>query len=324
MDELIGKYLAGEVNSSEESEVDAWMNEHPENRKYFDQLKIIFESAASIQEWQQFDTDAAWNKVKSKLKGSGPKTISINRTPLSFYFRIAAGIVLVLSIGYIIYNAFDQPIQTAAIQAVEATVQDTLPDGSSAFLNKGTTLAYEFDPKKKVRSIKLEGEAFFDVKHKEEEPFIIASEEVIIEDVGTTFNVKAYPERQTVEVFVETGEVAFYTTFDPGLKLTAGETGIYDKQSRSFARITQADTNVLAYKTRIFNFYNADLGTVVENLNEVYETKIQLRGALKSCRLNVTFKNEPIESIAEIIAETLNLKMTVTEKEILLEGPGCE
>jgi hypothetical protein len=63
---------------------------------------------------------------------------------------------------------------------------------------------------------------------------------------------------------------------------------------------------------------------VVESLNEVYETKIQLRGNLKSCRLNVTFKNEPIESIAEIIAETLNLKITFSEKEILLEGSGCE
>lgn len=324
MDELIGKYLAGEVNSSERAKVDTWVNEHPENRIYFDQLKVIFDRAANIQEWQQFDTDAAWNKVKSKLKGSAPETISINRTPLSFYWRVAAGIILIMSIGYLIYNSFDQPIQTLAIQAGEATTQDTLPDGSSAFLNKGTTLAYEYDPKKKVRSVKLEGEAFFDVKHKEEQPFIIASEEVIIEDIGTTFNVKAYPQNQTVEVFVETGEVAFYTASNPGLKLTAGETGIYDKQSRSFARLTQADTNVLAYKTRVFNFYNADLGTVVENLNEVYETKIQLRGSLKSCRLNVTFKNEPIESIAEIIAETLNLKMTVTEKEILLEGTGCE
>jgi hypothetical protein len=40
--------------------------------------------------------------------------------------------------------------------------------------------------------------------------------------------------------------------------------------------------------------------------------------------LNVTFKGESIESIAEIIAETLNLKMTLSGKEILLEGSGCE
>jgi len=325
MDELIGKYLAGEASSAEQAEMKAWLEQHEENQKYFDQLKVIFDSAAAIKDWQQFDTDAAWNKLKSKLKEPGAKTTPINRTSgLSFYWRVAAAVTLILTIGYFVYKTSKQPVQTLAIKTQESSAQDTLPDGSTAFLNKGSAIAYEYNPKKKIRTVKLNGEAFFEVKHEEEKPFIIESDEVIIEDVGTTFNVKAYPQGKTVEVYVETGEVAFYTKSNPGLQLNAGETGIYDKSSKSFARISQADTNVLAYKTRIFNFHDTDLGTVVESLNEVYETKIQLRGKLRSCRLNVTFKGEPIESIAEIIAETLNLKMTLSGKEILLEGSGCE
>jgi len=325
MDELIGKYLAGEVSSSEQAEVDAWLKQHEENQKYFDHLKIIFDKATTIKDWQPFDPDAAWNKLKSKLTQPGGKTIPINKSPgISLYWRIAAAVTLILTFGYLVYVTTKEPIQTLALQSPEGPVQDTLPDGSTAFLNKGSALAFEYNPNKKIRTVKLEGEAFFDVKHEEEKPFIIESEDVIIEDIGTTFNVKAYPQSNTIEVFVETGEVAFYTKSHPGLELTAGETGIYDKNSKSFARITQGDTNVLAYKTRVFNFYNTDLGTVVESLNEVYETKIQLRGKLKSCRLNVTFKGESIESIAEIIAETLNLKMTLSGKEILLEGSGCE
>ncbi len=325
MDELIGKYLAGEASSAEQAEVHSWLERHEENQKYFDHLKVIFDSAAAIKEWQPFDTDAAWNKLKSKLKEPGARTIPINRTPgLSFYWRVAAAVTLILTVGYLVYKASEQPVQTLAIKTEESSVQDTLPDGSTAFLNKGSAIAFEYNPKKKIRTVKLEGEAFFEVKHEEDKPFIIESDEVIIEDIGTTFNVKAYPQSKTVEVYVESGEVAFYTKSNPGLQLNAGETGIYDKRSKSFARITQVDTNVLAYKTRVFNFYNTDLGTVVESLNEVYETKIQLRGKLRSCRLNVTFKGEPIESIAEIIAETLNLKMTLSGKEILLEGSGCE
>jgi ferric-dicitrate binding protein FerR (iron transport regulator) len=288
-------------------------------------MKLISERTGKIQYWQQFDTDAAWIKIKSRIVPQEWKTIHIHKkTGFKTIWRIAASLVLVMVVGYIMYTATNKPVQTLALQAVHTTVEDTLPDESIAFLNKGTTLDYVYNPREKVRKLKLKGEAFFDVKHKEEQPFVIESEDVIIEDIGTTFNVKAYPGNTTVEVFVETGEVAFYTKANPGIHLLAGETGIYDKQSKSFTKLVEGDTNVLSYKTRVFNFYNSDLGTVVESLNEVYETKIQLRGNLKSCRLNVTFKNEPIESIAEIIAETLNLKITFSEKEILLEGSGCE
>jgi carbon-monoxide dehydrogenase large subunit len=75
---------------------------------------------------------------------------------------------------------------------------------------------------------------------------------------------------------------------------------------------------------RVFNFYNTDLESVIESLNEVYETKIRLADpAIESCRLNVTFKGEPIEIIAEIIAETLSLKITKSDTEIILDGSGC-
>jgi ferric-dicitrate binding protein FerR (iron transport regulator) len=325
IDNLLGKYLAGEASSSERDEVEAWIVASPENQRYFNDLKFISERAGKIQNWQPFDTDAAWTRMKSRVAPQEPKTIHIpKKSEFRIIWSIAASLVLVMAVAYILYTSTRKPVQTLALHAVHTTVEDTLPDKSVAFLNKGTTLDYEYNPREKVRKLKLKGEAFFDVKHKEQQPFIIESDDVIIEDIGTTFNVKAYPGNPTVEVFVESGEVAFYTKENPGIHLLAGETGIYNKESKSFAKLVESDTNILSYKTRVFNFYNSDLGTVVESLNEVYETKIQLRGNLKSCRLNVTFKNEPIESIAEIIAETLNLKITFSEKEILLEGSGCE
>lgn len=325
MDELIGKYLAGEASAKELSIVEGWINERAENQKYFNDLKIIFERAGAVKEWQSFDTDSAWNKLKSRLKESNVKTVPLDKPrSISMYWRMAAAVVLILTVTYVIRQVTKEPVQTLAIQTKTTSLQDTLPDGSKAFLNKSSAITYEYNPRKKTRSVKLTGEAFFDVKHVEEKPFIIESEDVIIEDIGTTFNVKAYPDRETVEVFVETGEVAFYTTSNPGLHLKAGEMGVYDKHAKSFVRIEQADTNILAYKTRIFNFSNTDLGTVVQTLNEVYETKIQLREKLKSCRMSVSFKGESIESIAEIIAETFNLTMTSSGNEILLEGSGCE
>lgn len=323
IEDLIGKYLAGEASFSEREEVERWVNESEQNRNYFDQLKVIFEKASKVKEWQQFDADVAWLKLKAKLHQEA-RVVPLHKR-IWPTLRIAAGILFVLGVGYIAFRVGRTvPIETMAVASDSTVVHDTLPDGSLAVLNKRSSIQYEYNPKEKKRKIKLEGEAFFEVKHQEEKPFIIETDEVIIEDIGTTFNVLAFPESPTIEVFVETGEVAFYTLENPGLNLKAGETGVYHRQSKSFARILKSDTNLLAYKTGVFNFHNTDLLTIVNDLNEVYQKKLRLaNNVIGNCRLNVTFKNEKIEDIAAIIAETLNLTMTSDENEIVLDGKGC-
>ncbi|HMG92797.1 MAG TPA: hypothetical protein VK589_22220, partial [Chryseolinea sp.] len=60
IDELIGKYLAGEAVSEEIAFIESWVNENEGNRKYFDQFKTIFQKAVEVTDYQTYDTDAAW------------------------------------------------------------------------------------------------------------------------------------------------------------------------------------------------------------------------------------------------------------------------
>jgi ferric-dicitrate binding protein FerR (iron transport regulator) len=88
--------------------------------------------------------------------------------------------------------------------------------------------------------------------------------------------------------------------------------------------IDAPEKNVLAYKTKFFSFSNADLGSVVEALNDVYDKKIVISDNLKACTLTVSFNNEDISEIALIISETLGLEVKESDQQILLEGEGCE
>ena len=67
IDDLIGKVLAGEATEKDKAFVESWLREDEANRKYFDQVKTIFDKAASTTVQLQFDTDAAWKKVKERL-----------------------------------------------------------------------------------------------------------------------------------------------------------------------------------------------------------------------------------------------------------------
>ncbi len=324
MDDLIGKVLAGEASAQEQERVLLWRTQSEANEKYFNQLNEIFERAGNSSVQVEFDTDAAWNKVKNQIKKDG-KVVSITRNKFFSPLRIAAGIILLLGVGSVLYLVTAPPIQTIAVATETTTHQDTLPDGSTAFLNKKTELKFEYNPREKTRKVKLKGEAYFTVKHEEEKPFIIEAEDILVRDIGTEFNLKAYPDKDTIEIVVTHGEVQFYTKEDPGLNLKAGEKAIYSKRTKEFYRIDKPDTNTLAYKTKVFSFNNTDLRSVVTLLNEVYNSKISLASeSLYTCKLTANFKEDNPEIIVEVIAETMGLELIKKNDEFILSGKGCE
>jgi transmembrane sensor len=326
IDQLISKFLAGEASPEEALQVKVWADESEGNRKYLQQFETIFERAASMKEWQRFDVDAAWHKMKSRVPESDPKIISMHKPRDTFFFlKIAAGIIAILGAGFFAYKlSFNgTSLKPVAVTTSHETLNDTLPDGSKVFLNKETKLDYSFDKKESVHRVKLQGEAYFHIKHEDDKKFLVEANGIYVRDIGTAFNVTAYPESNTVEVVVETGEVHFFTDENPGIYLKAGGKGIYNKKDKTFA-IDEPEGNVLAYKTKFFSFSNAELGSVVEALNEVYDKKIIIGEHLKSCPLTVSFNNEEISEIALIISETLGLKVKEDDRGILLEGEGCE
>jgi transmembrane sensor len=327
MDDLIGKVLAGEATAAEKREVEEWCRAQKENQDYFNSVSTVFEKAASSNIQLQFNTDAAWQKVKQRLRPE-VKVVPM-KSAAAFNWpalRIAAGVVLVLVTGVFAYRWWTQPTQTLAVVSDATTVQDTLPDGSTAFLNKKSSISYEYNPRQKTRNVKLKGEGFFEVKHEEKKPFVIETEGVFVRDIGTAFNVRSYPDKDTVEVIVESGEVQFYSLKDSGLNLKAGETGIYTKRGKVFTKIARADTNALAYKTGVFSFHSTDLRSVIDRINEVYDSDIRLGDEqLGNCRLTATFRNENIDTVVDVIAETMGLTVERGEnKVIILNGPGCQ
>ena len=319
IDDLIGKVLSVEATLHEAREVEAWRSASAKNEKYYADLELIFSKAASNQVKIDFDADEAWKKVQRKLI----KTKTINWQPL----RMAAGIVLLTAAGIFGYRFVKQEkIQTLTLSAQNKVVHDTLPDGSTAVLNKQSSIEFEYNPREKTRKVKLKGEGFFEVKHEETKPFVIQADEALVRDIGTAFNIKSYPDKDTVEVVVESGVVQFYTLSDPGMTISAGETGFYSKSTKTFSKLAKADTNVLAYKTRVFAFHATDLRSAIERINEVYDSKIKLANdIIANCQVTVTFRNNELDEIVEILAETMGLTIERTDQnEIILNGQKCQ
>jgi ferric-dicitrate binding protein FerR (iron transport regulator) len=226
---------------------------------------------------------------------------------------------------FLVFQLRGPGTESMAVVATDKIVTDTLPDGSKAVVNKGSSLSFEYNPKKKTRTAKLQGEAFFEVKHSEEETFIVETSGVFIQDIGTAFNIKNSGDGKLVEVQVREGEVRFFDDAGEGITLVAGETGQYDLGQKLFSKLQPEDENMSAWADRDFRFRNSPLKRVLKKLNEVYETPIELSSEnLGECRITVNFRQDDIQTIADIIAETLGLSVSVEEGRILLSGESCQ
>lgn len=93
-----------------------------------------------------------------------------------------------------------------------------LPDGSTVWVNAGSSISYEGDFTGKLREVKLEGEAYFDVVKNPNKPFIVHTGGIKIKVLGTSFNVKSYASDKTVETTLIRGLVQVTRESDPGQK----------------------------------------------------------------------------------------------------------
>ena len=93
IDDLIGKVLVGEASQEEQDRLQAWSEISVDNRRYVEEVRVIFERASSIQIQLSFDADSAWNKVKAKLRSD-----QNTQPPRNYgsFIRMAAGVVIAL------------------------------------------------------------------------------------------------------------------------------------------------------------------------------------------------------------------------------------
>ena len=322
IESLISLYLSNEASHAEKQEIETWLKESEENKTYFNQIKFVFDQAILAKKTKPVDVDKAWTNLQQKIKQnhSLPKT-KANIFQKSIWWQIAASVVIVVSVSLGVFqyvrNHSNENNQIAVVTSSDSTINYQLTDSSKVFLNKNSKIEFH----KNKKQIQLTGEAFFEVKHKADKPFIVKAEATFIKDIGTSFNVEAYPESNIVEVYVESGEVLFYTDTQSGITINKGEIGIFDKATSAFYKKETNKTNSISYKTKIFDFQNSTLKDVVKTLNSVYPETIEINNKdLESISITVSFDNEDIQSIVNIIAETLGLNATKTEKGFKLDN----
>ncbi|QRR00535.1 FecR family protein [Dyadobacter sandarakinus] len=327
INELISKYVNGTTNADEDALVEQYLenNPMPENHD------LIAEK------------DEIGARISRKLYRN---TI---RKPLSVWWRnagIAAAACLALTAGLGWYfgsgNAGYGTVLTALLpdqpEGVEVKNTSrkpqrlTLDDGSEVTLQPGSRISYpeRFGLKKRV--VSLHGEAFFKVKKDPSKPFVVATENLATQVLGTSFNVRSYDRSGSIEVQVATGRVSVYEVSGRsnakrnGVILTPNQRIVFDKRSQKMELgIVKNPIVVRPLASRQhFEFTESPVINALDMLEKTYGISIVVEGnMLRNCLFTGDLNNLPMFDQLSLICRSVNVDYEQRGTTIFIDGEGC-
>ena len=325
--DIAAKQLEGKATPAEQEALRLWLEEDPEHRAQYQAQQQLWKMTAPAPA-PSVNINKAWQKVESRVlkeeEQGGRKTVSIFPAAL----RVAASVALLFSLIWLSWHLLFPYYGMEVVESGNRQLSLMLPDSSQVWLNRNSKLIYDPDFDGTAREVQLAGEAFFVVKKNPQRPFIIQTDESLTKVLGTSFNLRAYPEEAVVELVVATGRVAFAARENAVEEavLIPGQAAVLNKESEKINQYNSLTANAWAWKSGILQFEGQTLQEVLQDLERYYNVSLQLQNsALANCRFTGSFDQARLEDVLQVLTATLQLEYKQqADQTIILRGQGCK
>lgn len=212
MEVKLFQYFNNTLSEQERVEVEAWINLSEENRKIAHQLYWLCCVDDTLQTMEAVDTCAALRKVQGRIAAARRRELwnRVGRVAAVLFIPIVALALFFLSRPAQVEEAM-QFVELRTTSGVVSCV--TLPDSSKVWLNSNSYLKYPVRFQGSERRVELVGEGYFDVAKDEQHKFVVKTNAMEVEVLGTEFNIDAY-ERSGRDVRTTLVEGSVKMTFD--------------------------------------------------------------------------------------------------------------
>jgi ferric-dicitrate binding protein FerR (iron transport regulator) len=337
--ELIGKYLANQTSREEGSIVKDWLAESDEHAQEFEwhkkawqETKIRFKSPEAEFVFKQVLNGIDDQQITNS-DGNSITSFSKMKKSLGYLVRIAAVVLLILSVWYVFKNY--PPFVNNEVQVINTVQKQNiagqkskifLPDGSEVWLNAESSISYPEQFSSNQREIYLEGEAFFKVIKDHERPFVVKSGNVFTTVLGTSFNVRAFKDESKICIALKTGKVKVEINQESDNKtlfLEPGDGLFYNKLNHQTQIEEFDEEQLLSWRDGIIVFKNADLDEIISTLSRWYGVKFTVKNYhSEKWTYKGSFDNEILDNVLKSIGFSEGFSHTFNDKnkkEVIIE-----
>ena len=337
---LIICYLTGDISRDQLQILSQWIHESENNKELFDTFKSTWILSGMANTKDQFSENQSWENLQKKLDfemDDSEQESSIKRILYFKKLRTAAIWLLFFGLGSLITymvssNRMPQNFKTEITVPYGTKTTAKLPDGSTVYLNAGSTIIYNQDFNKTKRLVYLSGEAYFKVATNKSKPFEVITPILTVRATGTKFNVKAYPNESSITATLVEGKIDIRKTTDQSntnkIELKPKQCFVYYKTENqtkpSVQNVTYSKpvsiktdeeelTNYNVYnnvKTELYTSWSEDNWVIESETLRTFAPKIERRfnmiirfedEEIKNYKFSATIQKETIDQILQAL-----------------------
>ncbi len=320
MEELIYKYFEGKASTKEINQISEWLDQSRGNKQVFATLKKVNIEIESNAKHNLSHVDRSYNKflehinAHENLKSIEKKMAMKNRRKT--ILRYAAMIAIMLTIAtsaFFIGHGF-QFSSEESFYEIEvpygARSNIMLPDGSKVWLNAGSKLKYSRLFGNKNREVFLEGEAFFDVE-KSKHQFVVHTSDLDIHVLGTSFNVKSYPDEDRIETTLIEGIIRIEReSTDKPVFLKPKEKLTFQKSRNQVSVHTINEDKIVENKEEV----KAEPDKITPRI-QIFEN-VNAEESISWKNGDLIFNKEPLENLTIKLARKFDISFEFTDEKL--------
>lgn len=246
------------------------------------------------------------------LKIEGRKEIRLTEKKAIQYF--AQGIEL--KDGQLVYASNStENLRNTLIVPKRSTMVLTLSDGTKVWVNAASELSYKANFDKKERRVILKGEAYFEVAKDVHRPFIVETNHINIQAIGTAFNVNSY--RANTRVSLTEGKLKV-SNEEHEIYMNAGsETEIIEKKLKTFPLASKAEAT--AFKDGYFYFKNKDMQQILDEISRWYGIQVDCKIPLNNERYEGSMKRDvTLAELCNVLKDLTGYKLTIDKDKLIV------
>ena len=341
IDQLYKKYINDSITPKEFDILFDYWKKNADEKKLdsFKALLLEKKSKAKNIKSKAKDRDKFLDDVMltiNKRKERPPLPLINTKRKDRTWYKVAAVLALAilssLSVYYLLYDT--SPKTDFLVYQTESRQKSTvtLSDGTKVKLNANSKLKYpQTFNNSDVREVFLEGEAFFEVTPNVNLPFVIKSSEVTTTVLGTSFNIRAYPKDDEIEISVVTGKIAVSINDDsnseqPGnrMLLTPNQVANY-QPTQGLTKETLDITELVAWKDGILIFNDKTIMETAKILEKWYDVKVIVENKeIGGCLFRGKFKDPSLTKVLESLKFMYDIEYEFSGELVVLNGKNCD
>lgn len=324
IENLADKYFNDQCTPGEAEKVLQWLDTEEGEQYLNEKIETDFdliehEKTREISQIAGLNSKKLFSSLLHRLERYG---LALHQRPVYMdrkrFFQAAAGILIALTASLFYFFIMDtevtepgkHPVHVSTSSEEQRNIQ--LGDGTEIRLNSNSRLTISADYMNGSREVTLRGEAFFNVAHQAEAPFLIYTDLARVEVLGTSFNVKSSEEPSLVEVSVIEGRVFFEGKGDEqqrSITLAKGDYAYWDDDLKELNTEQFGAENYLAWMTGELVFEQLPMSNVCVQLQRFYEITCRFEtDGIQHLGLNANIPNPGLENTLSVIALSLNLE----------------